>query len=305
MTGAATALAALWRWRSWRSSRRPRRLGAGAGPSSPTSGGTAGGRRAPAALLRGPARPGLAGGPRHRRRDRRPRCCSSRSEHVVGEKSSARTLESLYEILLGALRRLSGLQADPRRLSRLDDADAALLRAPTSSSPTDPAWRSLADVPPRAADRRDDGNRRRSAPDPVPHGAARGRPLGRFPMATNEAALEALHERHGRRRARLGPCPVGDAARTMPDPTPIRHAYRPTAAGDHPRMSAQRLLGNETFLRTAVDQAIAALTADGTIAGILEKLRISGDRREGMTIDCDAGRGAARRACRPAVASRA
>jgi len=31
------------------------------------------------------------------------------------------------------------------------------------------------------------------------------------------------------------------------------------------------LLANETFLRTAVDQAIAALSEDGTIAGILEK----------------------------------
>ena len=31
------------------------------------------------------------------------------------------------------------------------------------------------------------------------------------------------------------------------------------------------MLSDETFLRTAVDEAIAALSADGTIAGILEK----------------------------------
>ena len=30
------------------------------------------------------------------------------------------------------------------------------------------------------------------------------------------------------------------------------------------------MLSNETFLRTALDQAIAALTADGTIAAILD-----------------------------------
>ncbi len=39
------------------------------------------------------------------------------------------------------------------------------------------------------------------------------------------------------------------------------------------------LLSNETFLRTAVDEAIAALSADGTIARILEAIRVPGDGR--------------------------
>jgi polar amino acid transport system substrate-binding protein len=34
---------------------------------------------------------------------------------------------------------------------------------------------------------------------------------------------------------------------------------------------AALMLSNETFLRTAVDQAITALLKDGTIAGILKK----------------------------------
>ncbi len=47
----------------------------------------------------------------------------------------------------------------------------------------------------------------------------------------------------------------------MIDPNPLP----PTTLG-----VGALLLADETFLRTAVDEAIAALSADGTIAGILE-----------------------------------
>ena len=45
------------------------------------------------------------------------------------------------------------------------------------------------------------------------------------------------------------------------EPTPLQ----PTVLG-----VGALLLANQTFLRAAVDEAIAALTADGTIAEILE-----------------------------------
>ena len=48
----------------------------------------------------------------------------------------------------------------------------------------------------------------------------------------------------------------------MIDPNPLP----PTTLG-----VGALMLANETFLRTALDEAIAALSEDGTIAGILEK----------------------------------
>ncbi len=51
------------------------------------------------------------------------------------------------------------------------------------------------------------------------------------------------------------------------DPTPLP----PTTLG-----VGALLLANETFLRTAIDEAIAALSADGTIAGILDQYGFPG-----------------------------
>jgi polar amino acid transport system substrate-binding protein len=90
-----------------------------------------------------------------------------------------------------------------------------------------------------------------------------------FPMGTNDLALESLL--NGAVDVALVWAPnlwakqredpaYADLHVIDPDPLP------PTALG-----VGALLLADETFLRTAVDEAIAALTADGTIAGILEK----------------------------------
>jgi polar amino acid transport system substrate-binding protein len=91
-----------------------------------------------------------------------------------------------------------------------------------------------------------------------------------FPMGTNDQALDALlagtidvalvwaPSLWERRRAD----PAGTAGLHVIDPAPLP----PTTLG-----VGALMLSDQTFLRTAVDEAIAALTADGTIAGILEK----------------------------------
>ena len=96
-----------------------------------------------------------------------------------------------------------------------------------------------------------------------------------FPMGTNELALEALL--HGRVDVALVWAPNLWAAQRN-DPT-----YEKLHVIDPDPLPATRLgvgalmLSNETFLRTAVDEAIAALVQDGTIAGILETYHVSGD----------------------------
>jgi polar amino acid transport system substrate-binding protein len=90
-----------------------------------------------------------------------------------------------------------------------------------------------------------------------------------YPMSTNDLALESLL--NGTVDVALVWAPqLWAKQREEPayadihviDPNPLP----PTTLG-----VGALLLANEIFLRTAVDQAIAALSEDGTIAGILEK----------------------------------
>ncbi len=92
-----------------------------------------------------------------------------------------------------------------------------------------------------------------------------------YPMGTNDLALESLLD--GTVDVALVWAPVlwarqrdepayADLHVIDPDPLP------PTSLG-----VGALMLANETFLRTAVDEAIAALSDDGTIADILEQNR--------------------------------
>ena len=90
-----------------------------------------------------------------------------------------------------------------------------------------------------------------------------------YPMGNNDLALEALVNGtvdvalvwapHLWARQRTDPAYAG---LHVIDSTPLP----PTTMG-----VGALLLANETFLRTAIDEAIAALRRDGTIAGILER----------------------------------
>ena len=88
-----------------------------------------------------------------------------------------------------------------------------------------------------------------------------------FPMGTNDVAIDAVLNG----RADVGPvwAPVLWGKQQQPefaslrviDPAPLP----PTTLG-----VGALLLSNETFLRSAIDEAIAALRADGTISGIID-----------------------------------
>jgi polar amino acid transport system substrate-binding protein len=90
-----------------------------------------------------------------------------------------------------------------------------------------------------------------------------------YPYGTNDLSLEELHKGTVDVALVWGPSfwgkQHGDPAYAdlrVIDPAPLP----PTTFG-----VGALMLSNQAFLRTAVDEAIAALTADGTIAGILEK----------------------------------
>jgi polar amino acid transport system substrate-binding protein len=91
----------------------------------------------------------------------------------------------------------------------------------------------------------------------------------RFPMSTDEAALKSVVA--GTAGAALVWAPsLWALSRTEP----TLAALKPIAPKPLPPASVDvgaALLGKETYLRSALDQAIAALLADGTIAAILAK----------------------------------
>ncbi len=90
-----------------------------------------------------------------------------------------------------------------------------------------------------------------------------------FPMGTNERALESPLD--GTVDVALVWAP-NLWARQRDDPAYAGlHVIAPAPLPPTTLGVGALLLSDETFLRTALDEAIVALTADGTIAGILEK----------------------------------
>jgi polar amino acid transport system substrate-binding protein len=89
----------------------------------------------------------------------------------------------------------------------------------------------------------------------------------RFPLSSDEATLAALT------KGTIGAALVwGPALWSLQKSDSGLAKLRLISPAPLPRTSADiggALLANETFLRTNIDQAIASLTADGTIASIL------------------------------------
>ena len=98
-----------------------------------------------------------------------------------------------------------------------------------------------------------------------PNGAGKG--WDKYPMATDEAALRAVLD--GTTGAALVWGPALWALRNTDSSFALLHEIAPSPL---PRSTADVgaiLLRNQSFLRASVDHAIAALTDDGTISGIL------------------------------------
>lgn len=90
-----------------------------------------------------------------------------------------------------------------------------------------------------------------------------------YPMGTNDLALESLL--NGTVDVALVWAPSLWAKQREDPAYADLHVIDPKPLPPTTLGVGALMLADETFLRTAVDQAIAALTADGTIAGILNK----------------------------------
>jgi polar amino acid transport system substrate-binding protein len=132
----------------------------------------------------------------------------------------------------------------------------------------DPAWKSLADMPTTRAIGATVGTVADMRLSQYLLAVAADKRWDKFPMSSDEAALRAVID--GTTGAALVWAPaLWDLRKTNADiaklpemaPSPL-----PVSTADIGAI----LLSRQTFLRTSLDQAIASLTADGTIAAILK-----------------------------------
>jgi len=138
----------------------------------------------------------------------------------------------------------------------------------------DPAWKSLADMPTGRAIGATVGTIADLRLSQYLLAVGAGKRWDKFPMSSDEAALRAVVD--GTTGAALVWAPALWALRKsdpefakLPEMAP---APLPVSTADIGAI----LLNRQTFLRTSLDQAIASLTSDGTIAGILKEQNFPG-----------------------------
>ena len=98
-----------------------------------------------------------------------------------------------------------------------------------------------------------------------------------YPMGTSDLALESLL--NGTVDVALVWAPILWAKQREEPAYADLHVIDPTPLPPTTLGVGALLLANETFLRTAIDEAIAALSKDGTLAGILEEYGFPGTAR--------------------------
>ena len=189
-------------------------------------------------------------------------------EHVIGENAVGDDLDYLYRIFLETCDVHLGFKLIADAYPEWIKLTRPYYRASYMLAVTDPTWKSLAEVPKSKAI----GSTIGTSADLrlVQYLMALRAPerWDRYPMSSDEAALEAVL------KGTVGVALVWDPslwALAQSDPAMaklrvILPAPLPTATAD----IGAAVLANEAFLRSSVDQAIASLTADGTIKSILE-----------------------------------
>ncbi len=98
-----------------------------------------------------------------------------------------------------------------------------------------------------------------------------------YPMGTSDLALESLL--NGTVDVALVWAPILWAKQREEPAYANLHVIDPTPLPPTTLGVGALLLANETFLRTAIDEAIAALSKDGTLAGILDEYGFPGTAR--------------------------
>jgi polar amino acid transport system substrate-binding protein len=189
-------------------------------------------------------------------------------EHVIGENVVGEDIDNLYRTFLETcdvymgFKLISDAYPEWMRLTR------PYYRATYVLAATDPAWTSLANVPRSRAIGATMGTSADLRLIQYLQSLPAAERWSRFPLSSDEAALKALVNGSVAVALVWGPS-LWSFARSDPALAALRKlapAPLPAATSD----IGAAVLANESFLRTNIDQAIASLTADGTIQAILD-----------------------------------
>jgi polar amino acid transport system substrate-binding protein len=189
-------------------------------------------------------------------------------EHVVGEDWSGEDIEQIYQVLLETCDVFLGFKLIPDAYPDWLTITRGYYRGSYVFATADASWKSLADIP---RSRVIGGTIGTSADIRLMQYLAALKPSERwphYPVASDEAALRDVVS--GKLAAALvwGPSFWG-----LQKADPAFAQLRIIAPKPLPDAGADVgavMLTRETYLRANLDQAIAALTADGTIAAILK-----------------------------------
>ena len=189
-------------------------------------------------------------------------------EHTVGEDWSGEDIEQIYQVLLETCDVFLGFKLIPDAYPDWLTITRGYYRGAYVLVTAEADWKALADVP---RSRVIGGTIGTSADIRLIQYLEALKPAERwthYPVASDEAALRDVTS--GKLAAALV---WGPSFWALQKTDPSFAKLRIIAPKPLPASSADVgavMLTRETYLRTNVDQAIAALTADGTIAGILK-----------------------------------
>ena len=189
------------------------------------------------------------------------------AEYVVPDQRVTATWDTLNHHLLRNCDVYFGFKLIPGGYPEWLSVSRAYYTASYALAVEDPAWQSLADVPPDRPIATAIGTSADFALTKYIQTQPAGARWTRFPMGTNETALAALED--GTAGAALV---WGPAAWAIGQADPAYAGIRLVPIAPLPDTShgvGAALLAKQSFLRASVDQAIGDLAADGTIAGIL------------------------------------
>jgi polar amino acid transport system substrate-binding protein len=189
-------------------------------------------------------------------------------ENIIGENLVAEDLDNLYRTFLETCDVYLGFKLLPDAYPEWMKLTRPYYRTSYVLATTNPTWKSLADMPKSQAIGATIGT---AADLRLAQYLMALRPAdrwSRFPMADDAAALAALL------RGTVGTALVwGPALWAARRSDPALAKLRLIASDPLPPSAIDvgaAVLANETFLRSNLDQAIAALAADGTLKGILD-----------------------------------
>lgn len=195
-------------------------------------------------------------------------------EYLIGDDPrtadmSGEDLDGTYRLLIQHCDVVFGFKLVPDAYPAWLTITRPYYRAAYVYVASDPAWKSLADMPVTRPIGATIGTSADMRLTQYILAVPAGQRWDKYPMASDEAALRAVVS--GTTGAALVWAPALWALRKT-DPTfsilrDIRPAPLPVSAADIGAI----LLSKQAFLRSSIDQAIASLTKDGTIAGILKK----------------------------------